>query len=193
MARPLFRLKTPLRILTLACLLTLSGGALAQQATRYEFVRAIEKGDYRAIRMAVLDDHTIVDARDSDGVPVVIIATSKGDVALLQFLLKSEANPDQPQRDSGETALMVAAGRGDAVAVKLLLAYKADVNAEDKRGESALIRAVREGHAEAVRVLLDHGADYTMEDYTGRTPLQYAREARRTRIAGMLEKAGASY
>jgi len=49
--------------------------------------------------------------------------------------------------------------RGDVVAMRQLIAHKADVNARNGAGETALMFAATNGSPDAVRFLLDNGAD----------------------------------
>lgn len=70
--------------------------------------------------------------------------------------------------------LSLAAWSRNADAVKLLLEYKADPNAQDKDGLTPLHVAAQRGFDEIVRLLIANGADSSLKDKNGDTPLHAA-------------------
>lgn len=87
---------------------------------------------------------------------------------------------------------MIAAEKGNADMASYLLHFKADPNEQDRNGETALIKAARIGNQDIVQKLIDAKAELDHQDYTGKSALGYARDNRRTRVADILTKAGAT-
>ena len=168
----------------------LADPAAAQLTKDQKFVKSIRDGDLRAIEVAVVNGAN-VDARDSDGKPILVLSAEKGRRRVVAYLLRNRAKVNATDRASGDTALMVAAERGDTRIVDLLLTSRADLNEIDRRGETALMKAAGTGKRRVVRMLIKAGADYSLEDYTGRTAMVHARDARRQSIVTMLTAAGA--
>lgn len=112
---------------------------------------------------------------------IFAIATGekKPDIQLVEFLLKSGANPNLTLKQSGElkgaTALSLAIWyeprystdkyqyASDEI-LKLLIAYKADVNLTVQYKDSPLVSAVKGGRVEAVKILIEAGADVKGEE-----------------------------
>ena len=115
-----------------------------------------------------------------DGTPPLLAAVQYGKVEAVKSLLAKGANVNGANRD-GTTPLMIAS-EGTAYlpdslpVVDILIAGKANIDAQDSRGRTALHRAVSEGKLEAVRMLLDHGAAIDKKSSEGATPLFYAVE-----------------
>lgn len=170
--------------LVLACCATTA--VWAQLSPDAEFIRNIRKQDYSKV-LPYLVNGGNPNAREHDGTPALVVAVGIGDPSLVRTLLEYKANPDLFNRDTGETALMRAATQGDLTAAQLLVYYKADVDAADKRGETALIKAVRAKAPDIVTLLLQAGADPELADYTGMTPMDYARRIGDQRIIKALQ------
>jgi len=122
-------------------------------------------------------------------------AAERGDIAVVELLLKNGAQPDF-EDEKGCTPLSRAIegeateqdevevreeGEGErAVVVQLLLAQGAKVNYryELKEGTTTpLSRAVERGNEVVVWLLLTHGAQPDLEDAAGHTPLSRAEHA----------------
>ncbi|MCP4397122.1 MAG: hypothetical protein GY801_07475, partial [bacterium] len=89
------------------------------------------------------------------------------------------------------TALMKAARRGEVGAIKVLLAYGADVNAKIMRGDTALMWAVKADNAGIVNILLAHGADVNAKTNEGRTSLMWAIRRDNVKLVNILLAHGA--
>lgn len=95
-------------------------------------------------------------------------ASISGYTDIVEFALKSNANPNVVSKDSGFTPLHFAAQEGHTEVVQLLIDYKADINAKDSYGNSPLWRA---GNKEEIGLLLvKHGADIHQENNYGKSP-----------------------
>jgi uncharacterized protein len=93
-----------------------------------------------------------VDARDSNGMTVLILAVDAGCDSIVEFLLEHKASPNLTDR-WGQTALMLAAGRNNLGCAKLLLAGGAALNTKAKNGLTALQYATENGAIEVARIL----------------------------------------
>lgn len=95
-----------------------------------------------------------------DGMSLLQLAASEGQVAVMQLLLNRGASVNGPASNNGQTALQAAAGGGHLEAINLLLAKGAYANAPGSNTVgTALQAAARGGHLDAVRVLLNKGVD----------------------------------
>jgi ankyrin repeat protein len=123
------------------------------------------------------------------GATALIRAAKAGDVPLVKLLLEHGANPNLAT-NRGYTPIHAAAGLGSndidsrgidktqAQAIetlKLLLAYKADINTKDAAaGRTALHGAAIWGWNEVIQFLADNGADLHAKDNAGMLPLDSA-------------------
>jgi len=74
------------------------------------------------------------------------------------------------------TPLALAAYEGTLECVKVLLDYRAPVEARDPNNKTPLFFAAAEGHAQVVKLLLDSGAKVTIKDRKGFNLLDVAIE-----------------
>jgi len=86
----------------------------------------------------------------------------------------------------GMTALHMAALFGCKGAAELLIANRAEVNANDENGDTPLHLAAREGHKDLAELLLAGKATINAKNKDGETPLHEAaaRHAESVRISG---------
>jgi ankyrin repeat protein len=114
---------------------------------------AVFYGDVELVR-ELLARGIRVDGGDSKGVTELQGAAGKGNVTIVEALLKAGANPDhQDSGGTGSTPLMAAAYYGRTEAVGVLLRYGARADLKDEHGETALDVARHAGHGEIVRLL----------------------------------------
>ncbi len=134
---------------------------------------------------------TVVGAQDAGSLSDEFYASIRADdVARLEKLLKSGANPNVPDPRGGATPLMYAAAVGSPEAMRLLLDNGATVNSPNSAGATALMWAVTE--PEKVRLLLARGADVKAASQRGRTALLLAaRSDGSAAVVRMLMAAGA--
>eukprot|EP00899_Mesostigma_viride_P011736 jgi/Mesvir1/20563/Mv06235-RA.5 len=131
-------------------------------------------------------------------------ACTKGDVAAVEKLLASGADPTRKAEGDGGssgdgggiTPFLVAVEKGHAKVVQLLLqksVVRVDVRAVDKRGRVALHVAAARGHAEVVRLLVLEGkALVDVRDKDGKTPLDLAATAEVRKLLKELASATAA-
>jgi uncharacterized protein len=127
-------------------------------------------------------------------------AVKKCDVNAARNALTKGAhvNLKSPTNDvvNGAPMLFFAAREGCTALVELLLANKADVNANvtGKRhytGWTALMIAVEKGQTGIVQLLLKRGADVHVTGEDGKTALQIAESGGQIEIVRLLKEAGA--
>lgn len=168
----------------------LVGQAHAQFSDTWEFLDAVEDGDYKEIRTR-LGRGANINALNTDGFPAIIIASDRKNLEMVKFLLEQGAKPDTRSEEGQDTALMRRADAGDGEAVKMLLDKGANVNLQDRLGETALIKAVRSRKTRIVSMLLEHGAEINIADYTGNNAMDHAKRTRGgRRLVQLLEKHG---
>ncbi|MCX7962177.1 MAG: ankyrin repeat domain-containing protein [Burkholderiales bacterium] len=87
--------------------------------SRYnDLVTAVVMRDAQAVK-ELLADGKNPDARQSDGLTVLMVAVANGDAAIVELLLAHKADPNLRAPD-GRSALAIARSRGDAALVRLL-------------------------------------------------------------------------
>ena len=74
--------------------------------------------------------------------------------------------------------------------VKLLLAQKADVNAQDKNGSTPLHWAAAGGLPDMAELLFTYNADVNIQDTKGRTTLKIAEESGQREMALLISQHG---
>ena len=124
-----------------------------------------------------------INAQDNKDLSPLVFAIATGerkpDIQLVEFLLKSGANPNLPLKQYGDlkgaTALSLAIWyeprystdkyqyASDEI-LKLLIEYKADVNLTVQYKDSPLVSAVKGGRIEALKILLKAGVDIKGEE-----------------------------
>jgi len=86
----------------------------------------------------------------AEDIAYLLTAASKGDVATVNAMLASGANPNIKDEE-GITALMYAARKDNADVVAALVAKGADINAKDNDAWTALMYAAKKNHVATVK------------------------------------------
>jgi ankyrin repeat protein len=167
-------------------------------------VNAKDNGSYSPLHCAVCGEHKdMVEFLISHGAHVNA-KTSRGWTPLMgaqstdivRLLLVNDA-PVNMNTETGVTALHVAVNRGNTEAVKLLLDYRANVNAKCPsthggwEGWTPFHVACRKGNLDIVGLLLAHVADVNAKSDKGDTPLSLARKNQHAEVVELLLKHGA--
>lgn len=121
-----------------------------------------------------------------------VIAVSRNDIEKVRFLL-DQGMPIDIRHSSDFTALHFAAKKGLVDMARLLLNYRADINATNKERQTPLHVAVNEGafedsHLEMVLMLLKHGANASFLDRKGKTAVVMADEIGLTETVELFKK-----
>jgi ankyrin repeat protein len=128
--------------------------------------------------------------------------TENYDVERLRLYLENGGNPNirdsvvfsDRERETWEnTPLIFACDNGNEEAVRLLLEYNADVNAQDWGGISSLhILATHRTYPPSIaKLLIENGADIEIKDQMGSTPLLLACSYRNMEMIEVLVDSGA--
>ena len=162
----------------------------APPADNASLLAAVQRGDSAAV-VGMLAAGADANATDKNQMTALMHAASKGNVEIVRGLLDKSAQVNA-QEKNGWTALMLAASNGHEAVVRGLIPRGANLNTATSKGTTALISAVGKGHGGVVQALVEGGADLNMKDSQGRTALTYAEQGKRTQIAEILKKAGAT-
>ncbi|CAG8684548.1 2587_t:CDS:2, partial [Racocetra fulgida] len=101
--------------------------------------------------------------------------TKLGHAEAVVGLLEMNAPVGITDKDRGRTPLHEAAIEGYHDIVGFLLAYKADINAQDKYGNTPLHYASFYGHGDVVKLLLQHKCILNIKNNEGKEPYEMAR------------------
>jgi ankyrin repeat protein len=187
-------------------------------AARDELLAAVKVGDAATVRALIERDPALADARDADGVSLLLTALYRGHAGVVEVLREVGAPPDVHDaaalgeasllRDlldgdaslagaysaDGWTPLHLAAHFGRTDAANVLLAAGADVAARSRNPmANQPLHAAVAGDAplELVRALLARGADVNATQRGGFTPLHGAAQNGNLALVRLLLEAGA--
>jgi Raf kinase inhibitor-like YbhB/YbcL family protein len=174
-------------VITTATLLAVLLMTPIRQAAELEDVVVTGKADEARTLLAGRAD---VNAKDKDGVTLLMRAASAGRTDMVQLLLSKGADVNATTT-GGVNALMMACVGGYAEAAASLISAKADVRAADNQGRTALMAAASSGSRAAIEALLTAGADVAAKDASGGTALTYAAAEGHAEAADSLQRHGA--
>jgi len=164
--------------------------AAAPKAPSTTLVDAARTGDGSALRALLQQKGVNVNATTVDGTTALHAAVERGDVSMVQALIRAGADVRSANR-YGVQPLAIAVVDGNADIVRLLLEAGADPNAGLSSGETALMTASRNGKVEALKVLLSHGGNVNYRDPRGQTALMWAAARNNAEAVAVLTAAGA--
>jgi ankyrin repeat protein len=183
---------TPRRLLQIAALiLGVTAFVSAQQPATSPVADAAQHGDATAMR-TLLKAGADASAPQADGMTALHWASERGDVALVDMLLVSGANPVAVTRLGDYTPLHLAARTGNAAVIRALLKAGASAKTPAASGVMPLHLAAAAGIADAATALIDAGADVNAKEReSGQTPLIFAADAGQVATINVLLKRGA--
>lgn len=125
---------------------------------------------------------------------VFLKAVTDKDVAKAREILEKPGTTvvNARDRDTGDTALIIATKRSDLAWMGFLLQHSADVNLSDNNGNTPILLASISGFSEGVRVLLIVKARVDIQNNLGETALIKAVQVRDLTTVQMLLEAGAN-
>jgi uncharacterized protein len=132
---------------------------LPVEYTPEAFINGAQDGKTAVVRL-FLQAGIDPNVGDRRGFTALMHAAGRGDVPMMEMLLKAGAAVNARTRTGGGTALSWAAGDGQLAALRLLLKAGAAKNTLD----GAFSTALRGAHVDAMRLLLDHGANARADD-----------------------------
>nr|XP_019582640.1 PREDICTED: BRCA1-associated RING domain protein 1 isoform X1 [Rhinolophus sinicus] len=110
--------------------------------------------------------------RNHRGETLLHIASIKGDVPSVEYLLQNGSDPNVKDH-AGWTPLHEACNHGHLQVVELLLQHHALVNTTGYQNDTPLHDAVKNRHVDIVRLLLCHGASRDAVNIFGLRPVDY--------------------
>jgi ankyrin repeat protein len=119
----------------------------------------------------LLDHGADVNAGENPALNAAVVA---GNRAMVEFLLSRGANVNSKSLGVEDTPLHTAARKGFEAVAKVLLANKADVNAQNKSGWTPLMCAASANQPEIVKLLLAAGTNPNLKGDRGETALNCA-------------------
>ncbi len=160
---------------------------LAERKPNLDLFEAVCTGDIQRLQTLILDEKTDIKALSGDGFSAAGYAAFFGQLAVLEFLLKHNADIHQPSKNQMSVyPIHSASANSDPdislKMVQLLLEHGANPNVRQKGGWAPLHQAVNKNHVSMVKVLLEHGADPDSESDEGVTPRQIASDKKLTEI-----------
>ena len=185
-----------------ACASPGSNQPTPEAAKRFLKLRGYEFDEQSFFKAAVAGDELAVNgffsaginpnARDDNGDTVLTSAAARGDLRIVNVLLKGRADINAKGRNDWTAFLLALEGARNEVAAVLLAQTNLDLKAETPDGMTALMLAVWHQREQTVRTLLARGADKDHQDKDGDTSLHGAAWFGNTKILGMLLDAGAN-
>lgn len=135
----------------------------------------------------------ILDLQDSDGIFPLLIACMRGNVDLIQKLIREGASIDikGPQEHTALTATANSKIPNNLAIIKILVGKGADINHKTIEGYSALMYASYRNELNIVQYLIEQKATIDLTNNLGYTALIIAIQNRHTEIAEYLIQQGA--
>lgn len=108
-------------------------------------------------------------------------AAADGDIAFMDFLLRSEQADIHSSDKSGWNAFMLALESFKYDSAAYLLEKGINIDAQNKSSETALHQAVRSGDTDALKFLLTHGANIKIKNDKNLTASGLAKRTKNSR------------
>ena len=129
---------------------------------------------------------------DQSAKSCLYMAAERGDLAIVDDLVKHGADVNKAGATCGRTPFHVAAMTGNVKLAELLIKLGADVNKVDYEGQTALYKASsRFNRILIVELLIKSGADTDLPNTTGWTPMHIAARRNNLQVVRLLIKSGA--
>ncbi|WP_143321424.1 ankyrin repeat domain-containing protein [Clostridium sp. HBUAS56010] len=149
---------------------------------------AIEKNDMEMAKCLIA--HGVeINPKDPEQSTPLVTAIDWGGLEMVELLVESGADIEQPVRNRKMTPAMIASTKSNRI-LKYLVEKGVDINKQSARGDTCLSRAVESGKRENVEYLLSIGADTTIKSKDGKTAYQKAKESPDKEIVNIFKKYG---
>lgn len=153
--------------------------------------QASRMGDSTTVMQWLVQDPSLIDARDEKGMTPLALAAWHDHPGLSADLLQLGANPEI-RNHNGLTPLFSALDRGRLQTARLLVEHGADITARGYHGRTMLHMAARAGDWWTIDHLLAAGADIDARDTEGLTPLDLAVISAKAATVSYLAQRGAT-
>jgi ankyrin repeat protein len=134
-------------------------------------------------QLLVFHPKTKIEVRNDKDESVLMLASLKGDLPLVQKLVERDADVNK----TGWTPLHYAASGGHVPVIAHLLEHSAYIDAESPNGTTPLMMAAMYGSPEAVKELIHAGADPTIKNQLGLTALDFAVRGQRANSIELMQ------
>lgn len=145
-------------------------------------IAALLNESYEAADALAASDRLQLEATNRSGETALMMASLRGQTALVQRLLQRGAAINRP----GWSPLHYAATAPDEAPMKLLLGHGAAIDARSPNGTTPLMMAADYGPSACVELLLAAGAKVDLQNNLGLTVIDFARQRGRDRLADRL-------
>lgn len=148
-----------------------------QGMTPLHYVAWSSKSTVADIESFLANDVSCLFKKDNKGRSMLFFAVERGNIAILEHILRLPTKPDLYATDSSGMSLMHYAVQSKRVqTISILLDHGCNVNAVDKYRQAPLHHAVKAGNLEAIKVLLRFKCTESLNktDHRGQTPLSLA-------------------
>lgn len=140
-----------------------------------KLMSAVEADDQAAVEQLLKDGYSVNEVDQKSKNWPVIIAAFKGRTAILEILLKADADLTVLDPGMQATALHAAAYAGRSKEAEMLIKYGISVDQKGPfNGYTALHDAVSQGHVDTARAILAGGSDQSIKNNSGQTALDLA-------------------
>lgn len=148
-------------------------------------------GDENTIYNLLSGNPDLINSFSPDGFTILGLASFFGHISIVKSLLKNGADPNIPSDNQLKvTPIHSACAISNLQIAKLLISYKADVNARQLQGVTPLHSAAHNGQTLLVKLLIESGADINAIMDNGLTPLNLAQEQKFTETSDFIKKHG---
>lgn len=134
------------------------------------------------------DAGMIINARTSEGTPLISIATRNDCMEKVQWLYEKGADINAISSDRGYSPVMDAVWRKNYNITKYLIEKGADLKFISSDGQPIMVLAVGNGDAKIVDLLLQNGADPDLRDGMGMSARNYATLFKRPDLVEIMNK-----
>ncbi|WP_424192175.1 ankyrin repeat domain-containing protein [Ampullimonas aquatilis] len=145
---------------------------------------AIRAESAAVVTRLLKDPNTDINLKNVIGETPLMMACLKGDLPLVQAMIKAGAQINKP----GWTPLHYATANGQSEVVRYLLKHEADPNALSPNNTTPLMMATLYGFRTTVQELIEGGADVGLVNSDGVTALYLAEQKEQDKIAEDLKK-----
>lgn len=152
-------------ILTLLIVITFISINVAKADINEQLYLNVKLNNYENVKSAIKLGGD-VNYKDKFGDPLLILASAKGFLQIVELLIDNDANVNNVNFN-GETALIIAATNNNLDLVKLLINEGANIDQADNKGFTPLLAAVIKNNFEIVKELLDENANVNKCDKNG--------------------------
>lgn len=132
----------------------------------------VRNNQLEELKSLIKQDKSIVNQKNKDGFTLLILASYRGNLEIVEFLLANGALVNDVSEMG--TALMAASVKNKISIAEKLIESGAEINLTNNSQTSPLHLAVQFNNVEMVKLLLNHNADKKKQDGKGKTPFEYA-------------------